>query len=223
MIKKYDESYFSQERQRMVSEQLVVRGIRDRRVLEVMGKVPRHKFVSSEQQASAYEDFPLPIGSGQTISQPYMVALMSESLSLSGSEKVLEIGTGSGYQTAILAELCKEVYSIERHRPLAEKAEQLLRELGYLNTHIKVADGTLGWPEFSPFDAILVTAAAGEIPQILLSQLQEGGKICIPIGGRFSQVLTVCSKDKSQIKRNELCSCIFVPLIGKFGFSQEDA
>ena len=204
-------------RKRMVDEQLVPRGIKNARVLEVFSKVERHRFVPEELWVSAYADFPLPIGEGQTISQPYIVALMTECLDLTGREKVLEIGTGSGYQAAILAELAQEVYTIERFPGLAQKAEQKLTEAGYTNIKVKVDDGTLGWKEFSPFDRIIITAAAPRIPLPLTEQLVEGGRIVAPLGETFSQVLTVAIKKKGVLETFQICGCVFVPLVGKFG------
>ena len=207
-------------RKRMVEEQLISRGISDRRVLDVFLKVERHKFLPQELWMSAYADHPLPIGDGQTISQPYMVALMSECLELKGQERVLEIGTGSGFQAAILAELAKEVYSVERFASLAKSAEDKLNELGYANIKIKVGDGTLGWKEFSPFDRIIVTAGAPKIPLPLEEQLAEAGKLVIPLGESFSQMLTVVEKKNGLLEKKLVSSCVFVPLIGKFGWGE---
>jgi protein-L-isoaspartate(D-aspartate) O-methyltransferase len=205
-------------RKKMVQEQIIRRGIKDKRLIEVLYKLERHRFVPQNSRDSAYGDFPIPIGEGQTISQPYMVALMTECLSLKGDEKVLEIGTGSGYQTAILAELAKEVYSIERIESLKTKAEKILNELGYTNIKIKLGDGTLGWEEESPFDRIIVTAANRDIPPPLLEQLNDKGIMVIPLGDRFSQILTKIEKKGSQIIHQDICGCVFVPLIGKYGF-----
>lgn len=204
-------------RKRMVDEQLIVRGIKDSAVIAAFLKVERHKFIPQELRGSAYADYPVPIGEGQTISQPYIVALMTECLCLSGNEKVLEIGTGSGYQAAILAELAAEVYSIERFSTLAKRAESLLMELGYSNIKIRVGDGTLGLPEEAPFARIIVTAAAPQIPQPLIEQLAEEGKLILPLGESFSQVLTLVEKKKGEIKLEPICGCVFVPLIGKYG------
>lgn len=205
-------------RKKMVDEQIIARGIKDKRLINILYKIERHRFVPQSFRDSSYGDFPLPIGEGQTISQPYMVALMTECLSLKGEEKILEIGTGSGYQTAILAELAKEVYSIERIESLAKRAENLLRELGYSNIKIKSGDGTLGWPEASPFERIIVTAASTKVPSPLIEQLKEGGIMVIPLGDRFSQVLNVIEKRKDEIITSQVCGCVFVPLIGKYGF-----
>ena len=206
-------------RKNMVEEQLVASGeITDKNVLKAFLKVPRHKFVSENEQHSAYADFPLPIGSGQTISQPYMVALMTQCLELKGNEKVLEIGTGSGYQTAILAEIAKEVYTIERFSGLTDKAKQVLSELGYKNIYFKTADGTLGCKKNAPFDAIIVTAGAPSAPESLLNQLADGARLVIPIGESLSQALTVFKKAQGTFLKTEVCGCMFVPLIGKEGW-----
>jgi len=207
-------------RKRMVEEQLMSRGINDQRVLDVFGKIERHKFMPKNLVSNAYADFPVPIGEGQTISQPYIVALMTECLSLTGQEKVLEIGTGSGYQTAILAELSKEVYSIERFENLAKNAEGILNELGYANIKIKVGDGTLGWPEAAPFDRIIITAASARIPLPLSEQLKDNGKLIMPLGESFSQVLTLFEKKENRLEAMQICGCIFVPLVGKYGYKQ---
>lgn len=209
---------FMEERNLMVSQQLISRGISNERVLEAFRKVPRHEFISKNLLGEAYADYPLPVGEGQTISQPYMVALMTECLNLKGNEKVLEIGTGSGYQAAILAELAKEVYSIERFQSLAERAEQILDKLGYKNIKVNVGDGTLGWEEYAPYDGILVTAGAPKAPNSLIKQLKENGKLVIPIGGGFSQVLTVIEKKGNKAFSSEICGCVFVPLIGEEGW-----
>jgi protein-L-isoaspartate(D-aspartate) O-methyltransferase len=205
-------------RKRMVDEQLIPRGIKNSRVLDAFLKVERHKFIPEELRMSAYADFPVPIGAGQTISQPYIVALMTECLGLSGEEKILEIGTGSGYQTAILAELAKEVYSIERIEGLSKNAETVLNELGYKNIKIRVGDGSLGWKEEAPFERIIITAASPRIPLPLTEQLNESGKLILPLGESFSQVLTVVEKKKGKLESIEVCGCVFVPLIGKYGW-----
>lgn len=203
-------------RKKMVQEQLIPRGIEDLNVLQAFEKVPRHKFVPEKYLDSAYADHPLPIGAGQTISQPYMVALMSQCLELTGKERVLEIGTGSGYQAAILAELTQEVYSVERLTSLAQSAKLRLKDLGYQNIQIKVLDGTSGWPEFAPYDRIIVTAATSAIPEPLIEQLKEGGRLLIPLGGSFTQILTQVKKRKDKIETSEICGCVFVPLVGKY-------
>lgn len=205
-------------RKHMVEEQIIARGIKNKKVLEAFYKVPRHRFISDELRDNAYSDYPIPIGEGQTISQPYIVALMTECLDLSGAEKVLEIGTGSGYQTAILSELTKRVYSIERVTNLAKRAEAVLNELGYKNIWIKIGDGTLGWPEESPFDRVIITAASPHIPPPLVEQLSEKGKIVIPLGETFSQVLTVAEKKNNKLQYQQVCGCVFVPLVGKYGW-----
>jgi protein-L-isoaspartate(D-aspartate) O-methyltransferase len=204
----------------MVKEQLISRGIKDKRLLQAFQKVPRHKFVPPNLEKSAYVDSPLPIGEGQTISQPYMVALMTEYLNLKGDEIVLEIGTGSGYQAAILAELCKMVFSVERYSTLADKAIKILQELGYENIKIKIGDGTMGWSEFAPFDGIIVTAGAPRIPPKLIEQLKDGAKMVIPIGGHFSQTLTLVEKTGKDIQETPICGCVFVPLIGQEGWKE---
>ncbi len=204
--------------QEMVENQLISRGIQDELVLSAFGKVPRHKFVPKEFLDSAYGDHPLPIGEGQTISQPYMVALMTEALQLKGQERVLEIGTGSGYQAAILAEIAMEVYSVERFEILASRAKRVLEELGYSNVKVKVEDGTLGWEEFSPYDGVVVTAGAPHAPKPLVDQLKEGGRIVIPIGGSFSQMLTLVIKSRGKVSSQNICGCVFVPLIGEEGW-----
>ncbi len=202
---------FQRLRQRMVKEQIEARGIKDRRVLEAMLKVERHKFVPLSLQPFAYQDSPLPIGEGQTISQPYIVALMTELLELKGTEKVLEIGTGSGYQAAILAELAKEVYTIEILPGLAKRSSQLLAELGYLNVKVKCADGYLGWPELAPFDAIIVTCAAKEVPPPLIEQLAEGARLVIPVGTDY-QELKLFIKREGELEERTIIPVIFVPM-----------
>lgn len=206
----------------MVAEQLLSRGIKDERVLKAMSEVARHEFIPSEYLANAYADYPVAIGEGQTISQPYIVALMSEVLQLKGEEKVLEIGTGSGYQAAILARLAKEVYSVERIKSLAEMAKMQLEKMGFTNIHIKTGDGTLGWEEFSPYDRIVVTAASPQVPDSLTKQLKEEGILVIPLGGSFSQILTRITKHKNDIETEDICACVFVPLIGKEGWKQRN-
>lgn len=212
---------FEKERLTMVEDQLKRRGIRDERVLEAMRKVPRHAFVPEAHQDAAYEDRPLPIGEGQTISQPYMVAIMTQSLELEGEEKVLEIGTGSGYQTAILAELAKEVYTIERIPALLERAQNTLQYLGYKNIFFMIGDGTKGWPGKAPFDGIIVTAGAPEIPQTLLSQLADGGRLVIPVGPRYTQTLYKVTKQGKNYKEEDITGCVFVPLLGEYGWKEE--
>ncbi len=207
-------------RERMVRNQIAARGIKDARVLEAMLKVPRHLFVEEALKDQAYGDYPLPIGEGQTISQPYIVALMTEALELKGNEKVLEIGTGSGYQTAILAELARWVYSIERYPELARRARRLLDALGYKNVSIRVGDGTLGWPEKAPFEAIIVTAAGPKIPEPLWEQLAEGGRLVMPIGDEWSQNLIKVVKKGGKLYKEDLGAVRFVKLVGKYGFAE---
>jgi len=204
-------------RKEMVEEQLINRGIRDQRVLNAFYNIPRHSFIPQEEQKDAYSDFPLPIGNNQTISQPYIVALMTESLDLKGEEKILEIGTGSGYQTAILAGLAKKIYTIERIPELSQNAQKLLNELGYKNIHFKVDDGTLGWKEEAPFDRVIITAYCPEIPQPLIEQLNERGKIILPLGETFSQMLTIAEKKEGKLSYRDVCACVFVPLVGIHG------
>ncbi len=211
-------------RKKMVQEQLLRRDIKDKKVLDVFDKVPRHRFVDPDMQREAYKDFPLSIGKDQTISQPYMVALMVQLLDIAKSDKVLEVGTGSGYETAIIAELGSSVFSIERIEELASNARLLLEKLGYKNIHIKKGDGTLGWEEFAPFEKIVVTAASPQVPEPLLDQLKEGGKLVIPIGPRFSQRLLVLEKSREgRISEKDICGCVFVPLIGQHGREEGNA
>ena len=200
----------------MVRYQIEGRGVRDKRVLDAMRRVPRHMFVPPESRALAYEDYPLPIGGGQTISQPYIVALMTELLRLTGAEKVLEIGTGSGYQTAVLAETAKEVYTIEVLPQLAQKAESLLKELGYKNIKVLTGNGYLGWPEHAPFDGIIATAAPEEIPEKLAEQLTENGRMALPVGA-VSQELALLIKDNGRMVRHNIIPVRFVPMINKGG------
>lgn len=203
-------------RQRMVAEQLASRDITDLKVLEIMGLVPRHLFVLPHYIDQAYEDTPLPIGEGQTISQPYIVALMTQCLGLKGGEKVLEIGTGSGYQAAVLAHLCREVYTIEIREALARKAADLLSRLGYKNVQVKCADGYFGWPEKAPFDAIMVTCAANHLPPPLLEQLREGGRLIIPLGSTlYFQTLTLITKEGKRPRVDYISGVRFVPMIGE--------
>jgi protein-L-isoaspartate(D-aspartate) O-methyltransferase len=203
------------QREEMVRTQLADRGIRDLRVLEAMQRVPRHEFVPQPLWNSAYEDRPLPIGEGQTISQPYIVAAMLERLALQGNEKerVLEVGTGSGYVTALLSLLSGEVYSVERHAPLAASAESTLQRLEYRNVNIRVGDGSQGWPEYAPFDAILISAATHEMPPALFAQLREGGRMMVPIGPSASQDLHLIHKVGGQPEVKILEGCRFVPLV----------
>lgn len=202
----------------MVDHQLVSRGIASKDVLNVFLKVRRDRFVPEGCRHNAYADYPLPIGNGQTISQPYMVALMTECLDVRKTDRVLEIGTGCGYQTAILAELAEEVYSIERIEALARDAADRLKQLGYMNVRVTAGDGTIGWEEFAPYDKIIVTAGACKIPDALVSQLVDGGKLVIPVGSVYSQMLIVGTKEKGVIRTEDVCPCVFVPLIGKDGW-----
>jgi protein-L-isoaspartate(D-aspartate) O-methyltransferase len=205
--------HFTVERQNMVATQLRSRGIRDERLLNAMARVPRHEFVEARYREQAYEDHPLPIGAGQTVSQPYIVALMLELLHLDASSKVLEIGTGSGYQTALLAELAAHVYSVERHAKLAQEAQDRLSRLGFTNVSVVVGDGSQGLPEYAPFDAIVVSAAASEIPAPLFDQLREGGRMIIPVGPPEQQELQLVRKQQGRPLITVLEGCRFVPLI----------
>lgn len=206
----------------MVETQLIPRGIKDKRVINAMLTIPRHLFVPEEALWSqAYSDFPLPIGEKQTISQPYIVALMTEALELKGAERVLEIGTGSGYQTAILSMLAEKVYSIERISTLAARARKVLDSINCSNVVIKIGDGTLGWPEESPYDAILTTAAAPEIPKCYVDQLKIGGRLIIPVGDVYSQVLVKVIKTKDGIIKQDMGGCRFVKLIGRYGWKAD--
>ena len=202
----------------MVQEHLVRRGIADPRVLDAMRKVPRHLFVDEALRDQAYGDHPLPIGDGQTISQPYMVGLMTELLALRGDEKVLEIGTGSGYQTAVLAELARRVCSIERIPTLATRARVVLEELGYTNVWVWVGAGTLGWPDEAPFDRILVAAGAPAVPPPLFEQLAEGGRLVLPVGDRTGQTLTIVEKVGGHMRTTPHSPCVFVKLVGKYAW-----
>ncbi len=211
---------FRKARDRMVETQLAGRGIRNHRVLEAMRRVPRHLFVEEALQEQAYSDYPLPIGEKQTISQPYIVALMSEVLELKGDEKILEIGTGSGYQAAILAELADRVFSVERFPPLAYRASQILKKRGYQNILIRVADGSLGWPEEAPFDGIMVTAGTPKIPQPLTDQLRVGGRLVLPVGDRLSQELVLVERTPEGIRKTDFGGVRFVDLVGKWGWEE---
>ncbi|MHB8829101.1 MAG: protein-L-isoaspartate(D-aspartate) O-methyltransferase [Syntrophales bacterium] len=212
---------FQKQRLKMVDLQIRRRGISDQRVLTAMEKIPRHLFIAEGLRDQAYNDNPLPIENQQTISQPYIVALMSSALALTGKERVLEIGTGSGYQTAVLAELTERVFSIERIAALATGARRVLDALDYYNVAIRVGDGTLGWREESPFAAIIATAGAPQAPRLLIEQLAIGGRLVIPVGGHSSQTLlrlTRLSDDPEDLKQEELCGCRFVDLIGEHGW-----
>jgi len=205
---------FLAQRRTMVESQLRARGIRDERVLAAMLRVPRHEFVSGEYRDQVYEDHPIPIGEGQTVSQPYIVAIMLEVLALNPSDTVLEVGTGSGYQTALLAELTRHVYSVERHASLARTAQATLTRLGYTNVEVLLGDGSHGLPERAPFDAIVVSAAAPQIPPPLFQQLHEGGRMVIPVGPAHAQELQLVRKQSGQPVVTNLEGCRFVPLIG---------
>ena len=202
---------FARMRERMVAEQMAARDIKDPRVLAAMGKVPRHLFVPADQQRLAYEDHPLPIGKDQTISQPYIVAYMSQALELKPTDKVLEIGTGSGYQAAVLGELAREVYTIEIVKELADRATKTLADAGYRNIHVRHGDGYAGWPEQAPFHAIMVTAAPDHVPQPLIDQLAPGGRMVIPVGDYFQELRVIHRTEKGVVERTTL-SVRFVPL-----------
>ncbi|MFA5255767.1 MAG: protein-L-isoaspartate(D-aspartate) O-methyltransferase [Candidatus Omnitrophota bacterium] len=212
---------FDKLRAAMVTGQLISRNISDSKVLETFRRVPSHEFVPEDLRPSAYNDYPLPIGENQTISQPYMVALMTESLKLKGAGRVLEVGTGSGYQAAILGEMSGEVYSVERFKELADRASRVLSSLGYKNIHIKVGDGTLGWSEFAPYDGIVVTAGAPAIPESLVKQLKDGGRLVIPVdNGVFGQTLKSVERTGRTTRTSDICACKFVPLVGKEGWPE---
>jgi protein-L-isoaspartate(D-aspartate) O-methyltransferase len=204
----------------MVEEQIVRRGISDPRVIAAFGGVPRHRFVPEHERSRSYEDTPLPIGHNQTISQPYIVAYMLQALDLHGDEKVLEIGTGSGYQAALISKLAGEVYTIERHEVLADSANKILVELGYDNVYVIHSDGSEGWPEHAPYDAIIVAAGAPVIPQPLLEQLAEGGRLVIPVGEAGRQILQLWTRSSDGFSFDELVPVAFVPLIGKAGWKE---
>jgi protein-L-isoaspartate(D-aspartate) O-methyltransferase len=207
----------------MVERQLAQRGITDQRVLEAMRQVPRHRFVPPDMWDMAYRDTPLPIGNGQTISQPYIVAYMTQMLHLSPEDRVLEVGTGSGYQVAILSRLAKEVFTIERVASLARHAEQILQDLGYHNVQLRIGDGGYGWPEAAPYDAIIVTAAAPEVPLPLIVQLADGGHLIAPVGPAGYQDLVRLCRRGEQTQRENLVPVAFVPLVGEHGWRERDA
>jgi protein-L-isoaspartate(D-aspartate) O-methyltransferase len=214
------EDVYAQRRRWMVEEQIRARGLRDPQVLRAMEEVPRHLFVAERQRNMAYQDMPLSIGYGQTISQPYMVAIMTECLELRGGERVLEVGTGSGYQAAVLGRLAREVFTVERIAPLAEGAARRLRDLGYTNVRVHTANGTLGLPEYAPFDRVLVTAAAPALPRPLVAQLVEGGIIVAPVGDLWlAQTLVVGRKMGDRLVTRDLGGCVFVPLVGSEGYA----
>jgi protein-L-isoaspartate(D-aspartate) O-methyltransferase len=211
---------YAEARKRMVAKQLANRGISDLRVLSAMEEVPRHLFVPEGLRREAYDDNPLPIGFGQTISQPYMVALMTELLALEGQERVLEIGTGCGYQAAVLSRLCGWVYTVEVISSLSRIARNVVAMCGYDNVSFKVADGTLGWPEEAPFDGIVVTAGAPDIPHTLVDQLAMGGRLVIPVGDRFSQTLKLATKKRTGLQIESHTGCRFVDLVGEYGWKK---
>ncbi|MDP2981015.1 MAG: protein-L-isoaspartate(D-aspartate) O-methyltransferase [Candidatus Omnitrophota bacterium] len=212
---------FAELRREMVTGQLLGRDIKDKNILDVFERVPRHRFIDHKFYKDAYGDFPLSIGNGQTISQPYMVALMAQLLDIKKSDRILEIGTGSGYQTAILAELANQVFSVERLKNLTENSSAILEEMGYKNITLKTDDGTMGWKDFAPFDKIVVTAGGENVPEPLLEQLKSPGRLVMPVGPRTSQKLLLVEKtDKGDILEKEICACVFVPLIGKYGWKQ---
>jgi protein-L-isoaspartate(D-aspartate) O-methyltransferase len=211
---------FDEARQRMVRAQIAARGLHDPRVLAAMRTVPRHLFVPPAERALAYEDRPLPIGEGQTISQPFMVAAMTAALSPPADGRVLEVGTGSGYQAAVLAQLAREVISIERHAPLATRAEAALADAGVANVRVVVGDGSQGLPDEAPFDGILVTAGAPSVPEALREQLADGARLVIPVGPPTHQVLTIITRRGTSFDQQSSEACVFVPLIGRFGWHQ---
>jgi protein-L-isoaspartate(D-aspartate) O-methyltransferase len=210
-----EDAYFKK-RQTMVEHDIKVRGVSDQKVLNAMLKIPRHLFVDESLKTMAYEDHPLPIGDGQTISQPYVVALMTEALRLKRTDRVLEIGTGSGYQAAVLAEIVKEVYTIEIRKSLADRAAGLLEGLGYKNVSVKYGDGYFGWEEYAPFDAIIITAAANHIPPPLLKQLKQGGRLIVPVGSTlYAQTLTLVTRKNKHFNIEQMTPVAFVPMTGE--------
>ena len=213
---------FAQLRADMVADQIARRGLRDQRLSQAMLKVPRHLFVPRAVRAYAYEDHPIPIGYGQTISQPYIVALMTSLLALRGDENVLEVGTGSGYQAAVLAEMAKQVHTVERFEELADSARERLERLGYRNVHVYCGDGSQGWPAAAPYDAIIITAAADEVPTPMLEQLTEGGRMVLPVGDLHGQVLQLWTRTAGRFESQDIIPVSFVPLRGKYGWSQAD-
>ena len=212
---------YANHRGKMVERQMMDRGIKDLRVLETMSRIPRHLFVPDALQHKAYGDHPLPIGENQTISQPYTVGIMTAALNLGTNDRVLEIGTGSGYQTAVLAELAANVFTIERIKQIGQEAKKRLEGLNYLNIIYKTFDGTYGWPDHAPFDAIMVTAGVKEIPKPLVLQLKDRGRIVIPIGNEGNQNLVLATKTNGNIRTKIIANCKFVPLIGKFGWAEK--
>jgi protein-L-isoaspartate(D-aspartate) O-methyltransferase len=213
-----DEKRFESLRRRMVEEQLAAQGIRDERVLDALRRIPRHLFVPEDVSDHAYENHPVAIGQGQTISQPYMVACMTQALALRGGEKVLEVGSGSGYQTAVLKAMNADVYSIERLPELSDRARGNVERAGYGGVHYKVGDGSRGWPEEAPFDRVIVTAGAPTMPVSLVEQLRDGGSMVIPVGGEEEQELLLVRRGQGRVTRERICSCIFVKLLGDEGW-----
>jgi len=207
---------YEEKRKFMVEHDIKGRGIKDKKTIEMMGKVPRHLFVDENFRSKAYGDYPLPIGEGQTISQPYVVALMTEALTLKATDRVLEIGTGSGYQAAVLSGIVREVYTLEIRKGLAEKAGRRLTELGYKNVKVKYGDGYFGWQEYAPFDAIIITASANHIPPPLIKQVKENGRLIIPLGSTvYYQMLTLAAKKKGELELNQISPVAFVPMTGE--------
>jgi protein-L-isoaspartate(D-aspartate) O-methyltransferase len=206
-------------RERMVRTHLMARGIQDEVVLKAMSRIPREAFIPEALRDRAYDDTPLPIGDGQTISQPFIVALMTQTLELAGGEKILEIGTGSGYQAAMLGQICQKVFSIERSYTLSARARRVLEELGYTNILLRVGDGTVGWAEFSPYDRIVVTAAAPTVPKTLSQQLKIGGRMVVPVGERTQQELLIIKRTETDFETESAGPCVFVPLIGREGWT----
>lgn len=217
MSQNQDASWYENKRTGMVLEQIRLRGISDKTVLDAMQKVERHLFVPIAYRSEAYEDYPLPIGDGQTISQPYIVAFMTEALKLKKSDKVLEIGTGSGYQAAILAEICDSVFTVEIYESLADNAKKILDELGYDNIFVRTGDGYQGWAEHAPYNGIIVTCAPGQIPVKLEEQLAEGGRMIIPVGGTYTQELILLEKNNSKLEKKSVLPVRFVPMINEKG------
>ncbi len=216
-----EDTEYKLERQRMVEEQFLSRDITDPRVLEAMLSVPRHVFVPEEHRQLAYRDSPLPIGQSQTISQPYIVALMTQMLGLEGHESVLEIGTGSGYQAAVLSQVAREVHTVERHENLTKQAMACINALDIKNVTLHVGDGTRGWPANAPYDAIIATAAAPKVPKPLLNQLADGGRLVIPVGGRIGQYLEIWNRDGDDYRHERMVAVAFVPLLGEFGWKDD--
>jgi protein-L-isoaspartate(D-aspartate) O-methyltransferase len=210
--------YYQSLRDEMVEHQIKARGVHDPRVLEAMRRIPRHLFVPEPNRPRAYEDKPLPVGEGQTISQPYIVGWMTELLRLDGHETVLEIGTGTGYQAAVLGILARKVYTMERLEPLAKSARRRLEKLGFKNIEVTVGDGSKGFPEHAPYHGIIVTAGSPQVPQALVEQLADGGRLVIPVGTSSMQMLTIVEKHGDTISSTEKGSCVFVPLVGKYGW-----